>query len=123
LWDKAYRERISIITKNDNTPRTVSTDTRAVAVSRDDQKLVLLTVKMPLMVLRKHKYSIYWTDIFVDQTNRLTTGQDYQKQELSLKTSAELPLDMVTLRENGTDFALVALSDGQIERVALNRNG
>jgi hypothetical protein len=75
------------------------------------------------MVLRKHKYSIHWTDIFVDQANRLTTGQDYQKQELSLRTSTELPLDMVTLRENGTDVALVALSDGQIERVALNRTG
>ena len=98
-------------------------DTRAVTVSCDDQNLVLLIVKTPLVVLRRHKYFINWTGIVADQTNRLTTGQEYQKLELGFKANTELPLNMVTLRENGTDVALVALSDGQIERVVLNKNG
>lgn len=78
---------------------------------------------MPLVVFLRHKYFINWTGIVADQTNRQTTGREYQKLELGFKANTELPLNMVTLRENGTDVALVALANGQIERVALNRNG
>jgi hypothetical protein len=119
LWDKAYRERISLITKDHNTARTVPADARAVAVSCDDQKLVLLTVKAPVMVIGKHKYIMQWTDIFVDQAGHLTTGREYQKYELGFRSNAELPLTMVTLREHDVNIALVAFSDGHIERAIL----
>ena len=119
LWDRANRDRISIITKTHNTARTVPRDTRAVAISCDDHRLVLLTVKAPLMVLGKHKYTLQWTDIFVDPKGHLTIGGDYQKYECGFPSSAELPLSMVTLKENDNDIALVAFSDGQIERAVL----
>jgi hypothetical protein len=120
LWDKAYPERISIITEKCNTPRTAPTNTRAVAISCDDHKLVILTVKptvkIPQIVVRKYIYSVCWTDIFVDY---LTTREEYRKHELVFRSSTQLPPHMVILRENYTDFALVAFSDGRVERVNL----
>ena len=95
-------------------------DTRAIEVSCDDQKLVLLTVKAPSMGVGKHRYTLHWTEIFVDSTGHLTTGTEYKKQEFGVRSSAELPLSMVTLRDNDVDIALVAFADGQIERAILN---
>ena len=118
LWDKANRDRISIITKNHNTVRTVPRDTRAVAISCDDQKLVLLTVKAPPL-FGKYKYVLLWTGIFRDPTAHLTTGGEYQKYEFGFRSSAELPLSMVTFKEHDTDIVLVAFSEGHIERVNL----
>lgn len=71
------------------------------------------------MVLGRHKYTLQWTDIFVDPTAHLTIGGDYQKYECGIRSSAELPLSMITLKENDNDIALVAFSDGQIERAVL----
>jgi hypothetical protein len=111
---------MSIITKNYNTVQTVPKDTRAIEVSCDDQKLVLLTVKEPPMVFGRHRYALYWTEIFVDPTGYLTTGTKYKKHEFGVRSSTELPLSMVTLRDNDVDIALVAFADGRIERVILN---
>jgi hypothetical protein len=120
LWDRANRDRTSIITKNYNTVRTVPIDTRAIEVSCDDQRLVLLTVKEPPMVFGRHRYALHWTEIFVDPTGYLTTGTEYKKYEFGVRSSAELPLSMATLRDNDADIALVAFADGRIERVILN---
>jgi hypothetical protein len=95
-------------------------DTRAIEVSCDDQKLVLLTVKAPAMGFGKHIYTLHWTGILVNPTGHLTTGTEYKKHEFSVRSSAELPLSMVTLRDNEVDIALVAFADGQIERAILN---
>lgn len=111
---------MSIITKNYNTVQTVPKDTRAIEVSCDDQKLILLTVKEPSMVFRRHKYALHWTEIFVDPTGYLTTRAEYKKYEFGVRSSAELPLSMVTLRDNDVNIALVAFADGQIEKVILN---
>jgi hypothetical protein len=120
LWDRANRDRTSIITKDYNTVGTVPMDTRAIEVSCDDRKLVLLTAKEPPMVFGRYRYALHWTEIFVDSTGYLTTGTEYKKHDLDVRSSAELPLSMVTLSDNDADIALVAFADGRIERVILN---
>jgi hypothetical protein len=95
-------------------------DTRAIEVSCDDQKLVLLTVKAPTMGFGRHRYTLHWTEISVDPIGHLTTGAEYKKHEFGVRSSGELPLSMVTLRDNNVDIALVAFADGQIERAILN---
>jgi hypothetical protein len=100
--------------------RTVPMDTRAIEVSCDDQKLVLLTVKAPTMGVGRHRYALHWTEILADPIGHLTTGTEYKKHEFGVRSSGELPLSMVTLRDNNVDIALVAFADGQIERAILN---
>lgn len=106
-------------TQDSKTVLTVSADTRAVAITHDDQKLVLLIVKAPLIMFGKYKYTLQWNAIILDPEGHLTIGREYQKHNLSFKSSAELSLSMVTLREHDMDIALIAFSDGHIERVQL----
>lgn len=122
LWDKGDRDRVALIRQGSNTICTVPAETRNVAISNDDKWLVLLTVKKPAVLIPKGhcKYAVQWTRIVPDSEGKLTIENEYKKHHFGFRgTRQRFQASLVIFENSGNSVALIAFSNGFIEKVQL----
>ena len=122
LWDKGYGDRVALVRDGSSTIWAVPAETRNVAISNDDKRLVLLTVKEPAAanLIGRCKYTLQWTHIFPDSEAKLTIESEYKKHQFGFRgTRQRFEASLVIFEDLGSSIALIAFSNGFVEQVQL----
>lgn len=109
-----------MIQQGSSTIWSIPADTTNVAISHDDQYLILLTTKKSLRGLGKCRYTLRWTKFVLDRARKLAIEREYQSHTISIKgSSGALQASLVALKDSGVNYALIAFANGSIQQVRL----